>query len=314
MAGGSGGTIAERLEGREGLTPAGELVARALLADYPAAGLDTVASLAQTAGVSAPSVVRFVSALGFSGFRAFQDALRDELAGRDASALSQARTAGRRTGEPIDAARRALVEGLDATIGRAPRAELAAVVALLSAPGRRLLAVGGDYSSAAAAHLVAQLAPLRPGVRQLPPSVLLTAIELADLERGDVVVIFDVRRYQPRMRRIAEVAGDRGARIVLVTDRWRSPVADLADHVLIARVESAGASDTLVPALGLVEALSEAVERRLGQEGIDRLARIDPIRLALEGLGGEASAPGACERAARAHAAPPSASETALAR
>ena len=49
------------------LSPSERKVARALLADYPVAGLETVAALAGSAGVSPPTVVRFVARLGFSG-------------------------------------------------------------------------------------------------------------------------------------------------------------------------------------------------------------------------------------------------------
>lgn len=280
----AGGIAARLADDTLRLPPTGRRIARALLENYPAAGLDTVASLASAAGVSAPSVVRFVSALGFESFRAFQDELRDELGGRDASALSQARVGRGRQGDPLDASRRAIAAGVEDTLGSAARSDFAAAVALLGAEGRRVTAVGGDYSRAAAAHLVAQLAPIRPEVRLLPGPSVLAAAELADARPGDVMVIFDFRRYQPRMAAIARRAAEAGGRVVLVTDRWRSPVAASAHVTLIARVESAGASDTLVPALALVEALSEAVERRRGEDALERLAAVDPIRRELDGL------------------------------
>ena len=60
-------------------------VARALLAQYPTAGLTTVADLAASAGVSSPTVVRFVTRLGFTGFATFQRSLV-HVKGRDAYA------------------------------------------------------------------------------------------------------------------------------------------------------------------------------------------------------------------------------------
>ena len=72
--------IRDRLtDGSVQLTPSDLKVARALLADYPAAGLNTVAHLAAIAGVSGPTVVRFVSRLGFDGFSSFQRALLGEV-------------------------------------------------------------------------------------------------------------------------------------------------------------------------------------------------------------------------------------------
>ncbi|TVZ75451.1 RpiR family transcriptional regulator [Streptomyces sp. BK340] len=69
----SGTTVAERLRRlQDRLSPAVLKIARALTANYPAAGLDSASGLASYAGVSAPTVVRFVARLGFNGYRHFQ--------------------------------------------------------------------------------------------------------------------------------------------------------------------------------------------------------------------------------------------------
>ena len=73
------------------LSTAERKVARALLADYPSAGLGTVADLARSASVSAPTVVRFTQSLGFAGFPHMQLQLRTELTRDSASPLARAR-------------------------------------------------------------------------------------------------------------------------------------------------------------------------------------------------------------------------------
>ncbi|MGK5447072.1 MurR/RpiR family transcriptional regulator [Streptomyces radiopugnans] len=60
----------------------------ALLAAYPSAGFETVARIAERAGVSAPTVIRFAHRLGYRGFPDFQRALRDELEQREASPVA----------------------------------------------------------------------------------------------------------------------------------------------------------------------------------------------------------------------------------
>ncbi|MFF9287593.1 MurR/RpiR family transcriptional regulator [Streptomyces griseosporeus] len=67
------------------LAPAERMVAGILLAPYPSAGFETVATIAERAGVSAPTVLRFVTRLGYTGFPDFQAALRKELDERSAS-------------------------------------------------------------------------------------------------------------------------------------------------------------------------------------------------------------------------------------
>ena len=58
------------------LTPNEKRAAHRLLADYPVAGLETVARFGEAAGVSAPTVLRMIAKLGFASYGAFQDGLR----------------------------------------------------------------------------------------------------------------------------------------------------------------------------------------------------------------------------------------------
>ena len=60
------------------LSAAQRRVARAFLADYPAAGLSSSHTIAVAAQVSTPTVVRFALDLGFDGFGDLQDHLRAE--------------------------------------------------------------------------------------------------------------------------------------------------------------------------------------------------------------------------------------------
>ena len=69
--------IADRI----GDMPAGERrAAQTLVANYPLIGLKTVADFSVAAGVSSPTILRFVSRLGFQNYPEFQAALQDELA------------------------------------------------------------------------------------------------------------------------------------------------------------------------------------------------------------------------------------------
>lgn len=82
-------TVAERVRRVQGsLSPAELKIARALMAHYPAAGLESTSGLAGRAGASPPTVVRFVARLGFEGYRQFQQSLRDEVQARRASPLT----------------------------------------------------------------------------------------------------------------------------------------------------------------------------------------------------------------------------------
>ncbi|RBP67022.1 RpiR family transcriptional regulator [Brevibacterium sanguinis] len=265
------------------LTPAEKKIARAILASYPFSGLDSISDLAETAGVSAPSVVRFARTLGFNGYREFQEALKHEIREREESNLSQAEGRVSGQGAVFNDARRAYHAGIDQTFDAVIGDELDRTVSLLTQTKRAVGLIGATYSGYIADIFQAQLAPVRPGVTRVASNPVVAAGQLLDFRRGDLLIAFDVRRYEPTIADVVRVGKELGLTTIVFTDPWMSPAAAQADHVLTADVRAAGPSDTLVPMLALVEAVSELVVAELGESGIDRLARLDPLRLSLGG-------------------------------
>ena len=80
--------IRDQIEKNSGtLTQSERKLASALLSDYPFAGLITIQELAERAEVSPPSISRFVTKIGLSGYQEMQRRLIGELKGGDNSPL-----------------------------------------------------------------------------------------------------------------------------------------------------------------------------------------------------------------------------------
>ncbi|MFI1305627.1 MurR/RpiR family transcriptional regulator [Streptomyces sioyaensis] len=284
---GLGATVAERVRRAEGgLSPAERRIARALTANYPAAGLESASGLAAQAGVSAPTVVRFVARLGFDGYRHFQQSLREEVQARHASPLTLAPVIGRHspTSELVEAAQQVSGATLDQTFGALPEQEFDRAVGLICDPAKRIACFGGRFSQLLAEYLDLHLRLLRPGTFVHTATPGRDAGFRVDLSRRDVCVVFDFRRYQDDTVQLARYAHERGAKVVLFTDPWLSPVAEFADVVLPARVEAPSPFDSIVAPTALVETLVAAVHARLGPPAEERL------RAAEESWRGEAGA------------------------
>src|SRR5437762_5815128 len=91
-----GELVRQRLDS---LSPAERRLARVLLASYPIAGLESVARFAERAGVSPPTVTRFIAKLGFRGYPEFQESLRHEVQARLRSPLARYRDEPKRSEE-----------------------------------------------------------------------------------------------------------------------------------------------------------------------------------------------------------------------
>jgi DNA-binding MurR/RpiR family transcriptional regulator len=275
-------SIAEHVRASDGrLTAQERKAAQALLTNYPAAGLAPVAEFAERAGVSAPTVLRFVAKLGFLGYPDFQRQLREELEAQLASPLAKpARKARPRSPQrpSIDPFAEAAAANLQGTFRNLREDDFSVIVDLLCDRRRSVHLLGGRFTDALARYLAAHLSLVRPDVRHVPSGIGVWRDRLLDIRRRDVVFVFDIRRYQEDVVAFARDAAARGAEIVLVTDQWISPLSRQAKHVLACRVAAPSRWDSSVALLAVVEALTAAATDRLGEFARKRIEELERLR------------------------------------
>jgi DNA-binding MurR/RpiR family transcriptional regulator len=276
------------------LSAAERKVARALLAAYPAAGLETVAELAERSGTSPPTVVRFVGRMGFDGYSSLQKALIHEVhesLGAPARQYPRTDTTPPGADDPGGAGGGAtMARQVMATFDELPLSELAGAAALLAAPRRKVVLIGGRFSRPLVEHLHFHLELLRDDVRVLHDP-LQVQIAVRQASRSQTIVAFDYRRYDRGTARAVTAAARRGASVILFTDTWLSPIASVADVVLPARADTQAGFDTLVPAMSLVEEVVSAVARTLGDAGRRRTGELERIREELDATPASRQAP-----------------------
>lgn len=261
------------------LTRAERHLATHVLKNYPVAALGSITTLAKAAEVSTPTVVRLCQKLGFKGYPDYQQALRSEVEAMLVSPLvKHDRWAG---GAPdthiLNRFADAVVGNLQATLGQIDHAEFDAAAALLADPGRAVFAIGGRITHALADYCVTLMKVVRPQVTLLsglsntwPPALL-------DMKRGDVLLVFDIRRYENSVLQLVELAVEQGAEVILITDRWVSPAAVHARHTLVAHIEAPSAWDSMVSITVLVETLLAAVQTLTWAETEARLKRLEGL-------------------------------------
>ncbi|TIC79274.1 MurR/RpiR family transcriptional regulator [Nocardioides sp. GY 10127] len=260
------------------LSRAERRVASALLADYPSAGLTSAARLAERAGVSAPTVLRFSQSLGFEGFADLQQSLRSELSARSTGPISRLRDAAPPAADPDGVVAAAVAQGraqVDlalAALAAVPTDTFEAAVALLADTSRRLLLVGGRFSSLLASNLALHLEQLRPGVRYLGDPLGRDLGAVVDLGRRDVLVVFDYHRYQHSAAELATAAHHAGATVLLVTDDHACPVSRDASVVLAVPSTVGSAYQSMAGGYLLTELLLPAVIAALGEPARTRMA------------------------------------------
>ena len=273
-------TVAERLRLMSAeLTAAERKLMSALFANYPMAGLGSITDFAREADVSTPSVLRLAKKLGFTGFPAFQDELRSELSAQLQNPIAKH---DRWSAEAPDTHilnrfATAAMENLSGSLKLMDHRAFDAIVALLADRKRRIHIAGGRIAGARASSLAIHLQMARPDVNLIPATQSFWPQCLLDIGRQDVIVFFDIRRYDARMLEFAASAKERGAKVVLITDQWISPIARLAVHSLPLRIEAPSSWDSNIVPLFVAEALVAATVNASWRETEARIAALEAL-------------------------------------
>jgi DNA-binding MurR/RpiR family transcriptional regulator len=271
-------SVAEQIADRIDAMPAGERrAAQTLIASYPLIGLKTVADFSQAAGVSSPTILRFVARLGFQNYPEFQAALQDELAAQLQSPLNRAENPSGAAGgaSPTVAA---IVDNIHETFRHISRKQITQLAGLLADHKSKAFLVGGRFTDPIARYLAAHLTIIRPNVFHLAGQESNWRDRLIDMGKRDVLLIFDIRRYQESLVRFAEKAHQRGVQIVLFTDQWLSPIARFARYVIAGRTAVPSAWDSSAALFVVAETLIGELTLQLEKDSARRIREMEELR------------------------------------
>ena len=271
-------SIAELISDRIGTMPAGERrAAQTLIANYPLIGLKTVAEFSTAAGVSSPTILRFVSRLGFQNYPEFQSSLQDELAAQLQSPASRTLNPASPSGA-ISPMLEATLDNMRETFRHLSDRQLADIAAKLAERRGKTFLIGGRFTDPLARYMAAHLAIIQPDVYHLAGQESIWRDRLIDMGKRDVLVIFDIRRYQDSLIRFAEKAHQRGVQIVLFTDQWLSPIARFARHVIAGRTAVPSPWDSSAALFVVAEALIGELTRQLEADSARRIREMENLR------------------------------------
>ncbi len=273
-------TVAEKLRLKSGeLTATERKLMSALFANYPMAGLVSITEFARTAGVSTPSVLRLAKKLGFAGFPAFQEKLRAELSAQLQNPITKHDRWSEEAPDThiLNRFATAAIDNLSGSLKLLDHRAFDAIVTLIADRRRRIHLGGGRITHALASYLSVHLQMARPDVHLLPAIPAMWPQHLLDIGKADVLLVFDIRRYDARMLDFAASARERGAKVVLITDQWISPIARLAVQSLPLRIEAPSSWDSNIVPMFVAEALVAATVNATWPETQSRIRDLESL-------------------------------------
>lgn len=246
----------------DGFSKGQKRIANYILDNYDKAAFMTAAKLGTTTQVSESTVVRFASELGYDGYPEMQKALQEIIRGKLTSVQRMQVSRNQMEGSDIlghvmqrDAdSIRAAIEGVD-------REEFSRVVdKLLKA--EHIYILGVRSSSFLAGYLNFYFHLIFKNVIFVQNTAAGEIYEqMIHIGPGDVLVGISFPRYSKMVIHAVEMAHERGADVVAITDSQMSPLYPLATAALLVGCDAISFVDSMAAPLSLLNALILAVGR-----------------------------------------------------
>ena len=219
--------------------------------NYDRAAFITASKMGRIVGVSESTVVRFAYALGYDGYPELQKSLQELIRNKLTSVQRIQLTGDLQPNDVLRSVLKSDVSNIRATIDSIDNASFnAAINALLEA--KKVYIVG-----------LMSAAPLAQFLAYYLGFVM------------DNVVM--VSGYSNRTIDALDFARGKGATIIAITDSVSSPIAEKAEHALIARSDMAGFADSLVAPLSLINAIIVACSLRRREQVSNTLSQLEGI-------------------------------------
>ena len=223
-------------------------------------------------------MVRFAAELGYDGYpsmqKALQEMIRSKLTSVQRIEVSNSRIAGQ---DILSMVLQSDVEKIRITLEETDRDSFeAAVESIIKA--RRIYILGVRSAAAIADFISYYFTLMFDNVFSVRTSSTSEAFEqILHIGPEDVFIGTSFPRYSRRTVKAMQYAKVQGAKVIAITDSGASPLAQIADHTLLAKSDMASFVDSLVAPLSLVNALIVAVGRKKTEELESTFARLEQI-------------------------------------
>ena len=233
-----------------------------MLENYPVSGLGSITAVAEASDVSTPTVARMARKLGFGGFPEMQASLRAELEATISGPIAKHDSWAENAPDThiLNRFADAVMENMRQTLRQVDPEVFNAVVGLLCDPKRSVHVVGGRITRSLADYFFTHMQVIRTDVTLVASNSNTWPHYVLNMNEGDVLVAFDIRRYERDILQLAKMAQAKDVTLVLFTDQWGSPAAKHATHSFHCHIEAPSAWDSSVVTLFILEALIAAVQ------------------------------------------------------
>ena len=238
-------------------------IANYILDHYDKAAYMTASKMGALVGVSESTVVRFAIELGCEGYPEMQKSLQ-ELIRMKLTSVQRVEVTNSLIGEG-DVLEKILMsdaEKIRRTLEEVDREAFDAAVDKIVAADK-IYIIGVRSSSSLAGFLNFNFRMMFDNVKFVQTTSGSEMFEqIMSINENDVMIAISFPRYSKRIVNAVEYAHNAGADVISLTDSHQSPIAGVADQLLLARSDLVSFVDSLVAPLSIINAIIVAVSRK----------------------------------------------------
>ena len=229
-------------------------IADFIVNSYDSAAFMTAATLGKAVHVSESTVVRFATALGFDGYPGLQKSLQELIRNRLTNVQRIHLVSNLTAQSALESVLKSDMANLRSTIEETDAAVFQNTIqCILTA--KNVYVMGLRSTQMLAQFLGYYLNFVLPNVKIVGAGVLDALDQLMRIGENDVLIAITFPRYSTRTVEAVQVAKNKGAKVIAITDSNLSPIVAPADFALMARSDMASFVDSLVAPLSLINAI-----------------------------------------------------------
>lgn len=237
------------------LTKLQRKVADYVLSEPIQAAFMTVDQLAHAVGVSTATVVRFSTELGYGGYTEFQSALQEYMKNRARPSAKLQVSMEHSSGDgPIAMSTQLVLSNIERTMEGLSEQTLEAIVRKILG-AEKVFCAGLRTSACVSSYLGYNLGRMLDAPCILCENTGDFAEQIRRITERDVVFAITMSRYSRQIVEFTKLAKQKGATVIAFTDGYATPLAQYADHQLVAKTSSDGFHNSVVAFCYVVDIL-----------------------------------------------------------
>lgn len=232
-----------------------KIIANFIMAHYDKAAFMTAARLGEQVNISESTVVRFASALGYSGYPELQKALQELIKTKLTTVQRLELSTNQVTQDSmIEDIIKSDIQNIQATLDELDKDQFFKIINTIY-NAKKIYVIGFRTSTILTEFLGYYLNLLLDNVTVVDYGIDDVFEQFIRIDHEDIVIGISFPRYSRKTTEILKFVKEKDAQVVAITDSELSPLNEFCDYKLIAKSNMVSFVDSLTAPMSLINAL-----------------------------------------------------------